>query len=166
MTPERWQQVNELFAAVVEIEPAQRSAFLDEACSDDQMLRSEVESLLASDERDWHLIERPAVEVAAPLLADERPQLLSGQNIERYEIVGLIGRGGMGEVYLAADTLLNRKIALKLLPFDYTRDKNRLRRFQQEAQAASALNHPNILTIHEIGQSEDQPFIATEFVDG
>ena len=166
MTPERWHQVNKLFTAVVELEPPRRAAFLDQSCADDQMLRSEVESLLASDERGWNVIEKPALELAAPLLAHEQQQLTPGQTFTHYEIVSLIGKGGMGEVYLAADKLLNRKIALKLLPADYTRDRERLRRFQQEAQAASALNHPNILTIHEIGQAEDQRFIATEFVDG
>ncbi len=166
MTPERWQHLNELFTAVIELEPEQRAAFLDQSCSGDPMLRSEIESLLASDGREWNLMERPALEVAAPFLADDQHQLAPGQNIDRYEIVRLIGKGGMGEVYLAADKLLNRKIALKLLPFDYTRHQDRLRRFQQEAQAASALNHPNILTIHEIGEFGDQRFIATEFVDG
>lgn len=166
MTPERWHQVNELFTAVVELEPGQHAAFLDQSCASDEMLRREVESLLASDKRGWNLIEKPAVEVAAPLLADEHPQLKPGQTISHYEILSMIGKGGMGEVYLAADKALNRKVALKLLPVDYTRDKDRLRRFQQEAQAASALNHPNILTIHELGEIEGQQFIATEFVDG
>jgi len=161
MTPERWQQVNELFTAVVELQPEQRAAFLDKSCADDLNLRREVESLLASDGRGWYLIETPAVEVAAPLLADEQPQLTLGQTFSHYEIVSLIGRGGMGEVYLAADKLLNRRIALKLLPADYTKDKERLRRFQQEAQAASALNHPNILTIYELREVEGRQFIAT-----
>ena len=166
MTPERWHKVNELFTVVSELDPDQRAAFLDQSCADDQGLRAEVESLLASDRRGWNLIERPAVEVAAPLLANERPQLKPGQIFSHYQIESMIGKGGMGEVYLAVDKLLNRKIALKLLPADYTQDKERLRRFQQEAQAASALNHPNILTIHEIGNIEEQRFIATEFVDG
>ena len=166
MTPERWQKINELFQATVEFEPERRAVFLDEACSTDEMLRSEVESLLASDEHEWKLIEQPALEVAAPLLADDQPRLASGQHIGHYEIVSLIGKGGMGEVYLAKDQKLNRKVALKLLPIDYTRIKDRLRRFQQEAQAASALNHPNILTIHELGEVEGQQFIATEFVEG
>jgi serine/threonine protein kinase len=163
---ERWQQVNEIFTAVVELEPERRAAFLEQSCSGDQWLRSEVESLLAAEARVWNLIDRPALEVAAPLLADERSQLTPGEIIGRYEVISLIGRGGMGEVYLAVDKLLNRKIALKLLPLDYASNKKRLRRFEQEAQTASALNHPNILTIHEIGQVEDQPFIATEFVEG
>jgi len=166
MTPERWQQINDLFHAAVEIAPGRRSAFLDEACSLDETLRSEVESLLKSDEHEWGLIEKPALEVAAPLLADDQPQLAPGQHILHYEIVALIGRGGMGEVYLARDERLNRRMALKLLPADYTRHKDRVRRFQQEAQAASALNHPNILTIYELVEVNGQQFIATEFVDG
>jgi serine/threonine protein kinase len=166
MTPERWQQVNELFAAVIELDPAQQAAFLAQSCSGDPTLRSEIESLIASDGREWNLLESPALEVAAPLLADEQPQLPAGQNIGRYQVVSFIGRGGMGEVYLATDEKLNRRIALKVLPVDYTRDKYRLRRFQQEAQAASALNHPNILTIHELGEEDGRQFIATEFVDG
>ena len=166
MTPERWQKVNDLFMRAAELEHSERETFLDHACADDQILRAEVESLLASDSRGLNVLERPAVELAAPLLTDERPQLRPGQTFSHYEIESMIGKGGMGEVYLAADKILSRKIALKLLPADYTRDKERVRRFEQEAQAASALNHPNILTIHEIGNVEGQRFIATEFVDG
>jgi len=166
MTPERWQKVNELFTKAADLEHGERETFLDQACADDQILRAEVESLLASDSRGLNVLERPAVELAAPLLTDERPQLRRGQTFSHYEIESMIGKGGMGEVYLAADKMLNRKIALKLLPADYTRDKERVRRFEQEAQSASALNHPNILTIHEIGNVEGQRFIATEFVDG
>ena len=150
----------------MQLHPAERAAFLDKICSGDEALRRKVDDMLASDDRGWDLIERPAFEVAAPLLSDELPQLMAGQTFSHYEIVSLIGRGGMGEVYLAADKLLNRRIALKLLPADYTKDKERLRRFQQEAQAASALNHPNILTIHELGDADGQQFIATEFVEG
>jgi Tol biopolymer transport system component/predicted Ser/Thr protein kinase len=166
MTPERWRQINDVFQAAVEVAPEQRTAFLDKACTTDQTLRSEVESLLASDEHEWKLIEQPALEVAAPLLADDQPRLAPGQNLSHYVIDSLIGKGGMGEVYLAKDKQLNRRVALKLLPVEYTRNEDRLRRFQQEAQAASALNHPNILTIHEVGHIDDQQFIATEFVEG
>src|SRR5206468_6487422 len=90
----------------------------------------------------------------------------SGQSIAHYQIISLIGRGGMGEVYLARGQRLNRRIALKLLLSDYTTNKDRLRRFQQEAQSASALNHPNILTIHELGEVDGQQYMATEFVEG
>jgi serine/threonine protein kinase/Tol biopolymer transport system component len=166
MNSERWQQIDELFQAAVELEPGRRAAFLDEACAGDQALRDKVESLLASDADEWNFIEEPALQLAAPFVADDHPQLVPGQHIAHYEIVSLIGRGGMGEVYLAKDETLNRRVALKLLPVDYTRDKDRLRRFQQEAHAASALNHPNILTIHELGLADGQQFIATEFVDG
>jgi serine/threonine protein kinase/Tol biopolymer transport system component len=166
MTPERWQQVNDLFDSAVRLDPSRRAAFIEESCSDDESLQREVESLLRSDGRAWALIERTALEVAVPMLADDEPQLLPSQIIGRYEIVRLIGRGGMGEVYLARDEKLKRNVALKLLPEDSTRNKDRLRRFQQEAEAASALNHPNILTIHDLGEVNGQQFIATEFVDG
>jgi eukaryotic-like serine/threonine-protein kinase len=166
MDPERWQQINELFQDAVELGADRRTAFLDEACAGDNVLRGEIESLLASDACGWELIEKPALEVAAPMLADEQPQFVPGQQIGHYEIISLIGKGGMGEVYLAKDQRLGRRVALKLLPVDYTRDKDRLRRFQQEAQAASALNHPNILTIHELTQVDSKQLIATEFVDG
>jgi eukaryotic-like serine/threonine-protein kinase len=166
MNPERWQQIDRVFQAAVQLRPAQRAAFLNEVCTGDEALHSRVEAMLASDDRGWDLIEKPAFEVAAPLLSDDQPQLTPDQRLGHYQIVNLIGRGGMGEVYLAVDQLLNRKIALKLLPADYTRDKERLRRFQQEAQAASALNHPNILTIYELREVDRRQFIATEFVEG
>lgn len=167
MTPERWQQLNDLFEAASELEPGPRAIFLDKACAGDQAMRQELESLLASDARKWQLIETPAIEVAAPMLVQEQSRLMPGEHIGHYEILSLIGTGGMGEVYLAKDHRLNRRIALKLLPAQsYLSGKDRLRRFQQEAQAASALNHPNILTIYELGELDGEQFIATEFVDG
>ena len=167
MTPERWQRINEVFQAALEQDPTRRSAFLDEACSGDRALRGELESLLASDAREWQLIEKPAIEVAAPMLAGDQSRLAPGEHIGHYEILSLIGTGGMGEVYLAQDERLNRRIALKLLPVhSYLKGKDPLRRFQQEAQAASALNHPNIITIYELGELDGEQFIATEFVDG
>src|SRR6266545_2166542 len=145
MTPERWQQIDELFQTAVELEPGRRAAFLNQACAGDQALRCKVESLIAADADEWNFIEEPALPLAAPFVADDQPQLIPAQRIGDYTIINLIGRGGMGEVYLAKDEILNRRIALKLLPVDYTKDNDRLRRFQREAQAASALNHPNIL---------------------
>src|SRR5205085_9334713 len=161
-----WQQIDKLFQAAVELEPSERAAFLEQSCAGDHALRSEVESMLASDSDGWDFVEKPALEVAAALLVDEQPQLAPGDAIAHYQIINAIGRGGMGEVYLAVDTKLGRKIALKLLPAEFTQDQNRLRRFQQEARTASALNHPNILTIHEIDEVDGSYFIATDFVAG
>lgn len=166
MNAELWQKADQIFQDVVELAPAHRAAFLDEACASDQQVRDEVVSLLEADSFDWEFIETSALESAAALLAEEQPQLSPGQTVAHYEIIDLIGQGGMGEVYLAKDPTLNRYVALKLLPFEYTRNKDRLTRFQREAQAASALNHPNILTIHQLGLVEGQHFIATEFIEG
>ena len=166
MTPERWQKIDELFQVVVELDPIEREPFLDSSCAGDEELRREVKSLLDSDEYGASFIDAPAFGAAATLLTDIQPALCDGQQFGQYQIISLVGRGGMGEVYLALDEKLKRNVALKLLPTDYTADKDRLRLFQQEAQAASALNHPNILTIHELGEVNGRQFIATEFVDG
>src|SRR5437660_6277345 len=166
MTPERYQQIDQIFQAALGLDPEQCAAYLDKTCTGDEKLRQEVESLITSDQGGLSFIDEPAFEMAARILASDEPALAAGDHIDRYEVVSLLGSGGMGEVYLAHDEKLDRKIALKLLPFEFTTNQERLRRFQQEARAASALNHPNIITIHEIGQVEDRHFIATEFVDG
>jgi serine/threonine protein kinase len=129
-------------------------------------MRREVESLIASYEQDKGFIETPACEFAIALFADQLPEVPVGQSIGHYTVLAALGSGGMGEVYLAEDTQLGRKVALKLLPASLTDEQGRLRRFEQEARAASALNHPNILTIYEIGQVDGMHFIATEFIDG
>ena len=164
MTPERWQQLKQVFHSALERKPAERSVFLREACAGDPALRNEVESLIASHDQAGDSIEAMAAEAATEMLENERAIL--GKQIGHYQILKGIGRGGMGEVFLAQDTRLGRKVALKLLRSDFTRNEERLRRFRQEAQAASALNHPNILTIHEIGQEGSLHFIATEYVEG
>lgn len=164
MTPERWQQLKQIFQSALERKPAERSAFLNQACDGDPALRSEVESLLSSHDQAGDSIEAMAVEAATEMFANDRA--IVGKQIGRYQVLSSIGRGGMGEVFLAQDTRLNRKVALKLLRSDLTGNEDRLRRFQQEARAASALNHPNILTIHEIGQQRSFLYIATEYVEG
>ena len=166
MTPERWQQVKQIFDSALKYRPEQRGAFLSEACSGDEELRSEVESLITSHEKEGSFIDEPAYYVAAEMIANEKTELRSGYSIGSYEVISFISRGGMGEVYLAQDKRLNRKVALKLLPDAYTKDNDRLRRFEQEARAASALNHPNIITIYEIFQIDSTHAIATEFVEG
>jgi serine/threonine protein kinase/tetratricopeptide (TPR) repeat protein len=164
MTPERWRQVNQLFHSALEREQSQRVAFLAEACAGDEDLRRQVESLIESHELPGSFIEEPPSDLAAELLAD-RLELEAGQEISHYKITTLLGKGGMGEVYQARDTRLGRPVALKLLPVQFT-DATRVKRFEQEARAASALNHPNIVTVYEIGKSNSSHFIATEFIDG
>src|SRR5690242_3706682 len=165
MNAERWQQIEELFHAALACEPGLRPAFIASRCGADKVLRSEVESLLSSHEGADDFIETPAGDVAAELLGAQAA-VEAGQQLENYRIVRPIGSGGMGEVYLAEDLRLKRKVALKLLPPHFTVNPDRVRRFEREARAASALNHPNIVTIYEIGHSNTTHFIATEFVDG
>jgi len=166
MKSEQWRQLDSLFHSALEREPGERAAFLDEACDGDESLRQQVEVLLTAHEGAGSFIERPAFEVEAQSVADDQDESAVGQTIGHYKIISTLGVGGMGEVYLAQDTRLGRMIALKLLPVEFTRDTDRVRRFQQEARAASALNHPNIITIYEIGQVDDRHFIATEFIEG
>jgi len=166
MKAERWKQVNDLFQSAVERGPEERAAFLDEACHGDEGLRREVGSLLTSHERAENFIELPAFEVAPELVTNDGTDALVGKVIGHYRIESLIGVGGMGEVYLARDEQLGRKAALKLLPDSLTTDETQLSRFKNEARSASALNHPNILTVYEIGAEGDRQFIATEFIEG
>jgi non-specific serine/threonine protein kinase len=166
MKAERWKQINDLFQSAVERAPEERTAFLDEACHDDENMRREVESLLASHERAENFIEVPAFEVVPELVTDDSASALVGKVIGHYRIESLIGVGGMGEVYLARDERLRRKAALKLLPKSLTMDEAQLSRFKNEARTASALNHPNILTVYEIGAEGNMQFIATEFIEG
>src|ERR1700752_3320982 len=164
MTPEQWQQIKSLLEEALERDPSERDAFLDEACTGDSSLRAEVEALIDSHARSGDSIESRAYEVLADSLT--QTDLVSGTSIGPYEIIRRLGAGGMGDVYLAEDTRLGRKVALKLLPPNFTKDKERLQRFEQEARSASSLNHPNILTIYEIGEINQLHFIATEFIDG
>ncbi len=165
MTPARWQQVKELFASAVELSPSERAVFLAQACVDDE-LRREVETLLASDDSP-SFMETPAVAMVAESLVSASSELSAGQFVGPYQIVEAIRGGGMGEVYLARDPRLDRFIVLKLLPPYFARDEQFVRRFAQEARAASALNHPNICIIYEIGKSIDgRDFIAMEHIAG
>jgi eukaryotic-like serine/threonine-protein kinase len=162
----RWEQVEKICQSALELEESQRSGFLDEACAGDGELRREVESLLKFEKGQDEFIKEPALEVAAKMMAEEKPESLIGQQLGSYQIVSLLGRGGMGVVYKARDTRLNRSVAIKVLPADQMSDPERKRRFIQEARAASALNHPNIITLHDIGNDRGTDFIVMEYVAG
>jgi serine/threonine-protein kinase len=166
MTPERWQQIDQLFHAALVYEPAQRDVFLASACADDEPLRVEVESLLSFHDGANSFIETPAGDVAAELLGSNNSKFQPGHKFDNYRIMRQLAESGMGEVYLAEDLRLGRQVALKRLPAHFTLDAERVRRLGQEARAASALNHPNIVTIYEVGHSDSQHFIATEFIVG
>jgi len=166
MTPERWQQVEEVLQQALDRPPTDRTSFLDEVCAADFELRSEAASLLGAHDEAGDFIEEPALATDARVLIGDEAVDQIGRDIGPYTIVERLGAGGMGEVYLAQDHRLVRLVALKILPPYFASDDARLRRFRREAQAASALNHPNILTIHEVGEAEETRFIATEFIDG
>ena len=164
---QRWQQVKEIFDGAIERHGAEREAFLDQVCDRRTEIRKEVESLLRSYEAAGSFMETPAVAQAADSLAQTAPKLTRGQRVKHYQIVDPIGEGGMGEVYLATDTILGRRVALKVLPAFVSNDPERLRRFTQEARAASRLSHPNVCVVHEIGEADGgRPFIAMEYVEG
>ena len=183
MELDRWEQIEMLYHAALERGPDAREAFLDEACAGDETLRREVAGLLACDVPSDSFIQSPAIEIAAramaadPLIeASSKPMgkpmgsLIAETQIGAYQLLSPLGRGGMGEVHLALDTRLGRKVAIKLLPVEFTADAGRVRRFEQEARAASALNHPNIITIYEIGETATENgslrYIVTEYVEG
>ena len=166
MKAERWRQIDGILQAAMEHDAAQRPAFLDQACASDPSLRKDVEALIDSYDEAGSFIESPVFEAAADLVASAQAGSLIGTELGPYRITAVLGSGGMGDVYLAQDGRLGRKVALKLLPDYFTADEQRLRRFQQEARAVSALNHPNIITIFEIGESDSIRFLATEYIDG
>ncbi|MEP7336139.1 MAG: protein kinase [Acidobacteriota bacterium] len=167
MTPDRWARIDKLLDEVMECPAAERSTFLDEACGEDIELRQEIQSLLdAHQKAEAKFLKLPALDLAAQHLAGDTDRSLIGQTLGAYSVISVLGIGGMGEVYLARDTRLSRKVALKLLPPQFTQDAARIKRFEREARAASALNHPNIITIYEIGQIEGKHFIAAEYVEG
>ncbi len=173
MDPDRWNQVSEIFEAAVALPPEEMRAYVAARCSTDPSLRAEVEMLIAAHQKaaENEFIDSPAGELAAPLLvSDEQVEsgdrLVNGQQIGHYTVLRKIGAGGMGEVYLANDTKLDRIVALKILPSDVASNRRQMLRFEREARIVSALNQPNIVTIFEFGEAENLHFIATEYIDG
>ncbi|MGA9352993.1 MAG: serine/threonine-protein kinase, partial [Terriglobales bacterium] len=158
-SPDRQRQVEALIYEALKTPPDQRTEFLDTRCAGDSELRKEVEALLQSSDHPTKLEARPP--------STGIPRVMSpGKLLSRYKIISMLGAGGMGEVYLAEDTQLRRRVALKMIVPSLIRDERGLRRFEQEARAASALNHPNILTVYEFGQTDGVHYIASEFVEG
>ena len=157
MTPERWQQIQDVLEKALELPPGERSAFLNRACSTDPSLRQEVETLLASSD-----------DVRSSFLQSStlRVTLRSGTKLGEYEVKSLVGSGGMGEVYRAHDSRLGRDVAIKVLPSFLSSDSERLRRFEQEARAAAASNHPNILAVFQMGTYEGTPYLVSELLEG
>src|SRR5437016_2170471 len=166
MTPARLRTIEEIYRTALDQEPDQIRAFLDTACEGDEVLRRKVEALLASRERAGNFIETSAVGLATRIIENGQADLLVGRTIGHYKISKGIGTGGMGEVYLATDVIAGRNAALKLLPLRFTGDAERLKRFQQEAHAVVGLNHPNILTVYEIGEDHSIHYIASELIEG
>ena len=164
METPRWQRVKSLLEAAMDEAPEDRPVFLDRACAGDPSLRAEVESLLVSHESAGDFLEEPVLQW--PRREDKRPLVEIGESLGHYRLEEKLGQGGMGVVYRAVDTHLDRPVAIKVLPMLFLADPERKKRFVQEAKAASALNHPNIVTIHDISDSDGLDFIAMEYVAG
>jgi predicted ATPase/serine/threonine protein kinase len=172
MKPGRWRKVDKVLQEVLDRRPEERDAYLEGTCGSDLSLRREVESLIASHRQAGTFMERPALKSSTVELTDQALQITKIDETigicldDRYQILAMLGEGGMGQVYLAVDRRLKRQVALKLLPASKIASEQLMQRFEQEARAASALNHPNIVTVHDIGQVDSFNYIVTEFIEG
>jgi serine/threonine protein kinase/Flp pilus assembly protein TadD len=166
MTPEQWKEIEAVFQSALTRDAVERSAFVDRECAGNEALRKEVADLLAAEEESRNYLTGSALEITADQLAQRRIHSVAGTTVGPYRLQKALGAGGMGEVYLAIDERTNRKVALKLLPDYFNDDPQRVHRFQQEARAVLALNHPNIVTTYEVGDVDGVSFIATEFIEG
>ena len=167
MKPEHWQEIERLFSATLEREPAKRAAFLAEACAGNESIRKEVERRLEGQTDRGRFNESSAINMVARLPAsgsDSPTSSIIGTTLGHYRIVKKIGSGGMGEVYSARDTRLDRDVAIKVLPPRFAADPERLERFEREAKATAAMSHPNILSVHDVGTHEGLPYIVEELL--
>jgi serine/threonine protein kinase/Tol biopolymer transport system component len=169
MTPERWQMVRGILRSAMELRPEERTAYLDQQCATDPSIRKDVDEYLSIEGKpDTHFLQLPAVQPAE--LPASSPlgdgTLARGTRLGNYEVHALLGAGGMGQVYRARDLLLKREVAIKIIPSFYSADPDRLYRFRQEAEATAALNHPNILTIYQVGQQDGTFYIVAELLQG
>ncbi len=165
---EHLHELETIFDSALECEPGEVKAYLESACAGDELLRQKVEALLSAYQRAVDFIETPPAMLAARFVESEAGETnaMIGRTIGHYKVIEHLATGGMGEVYLAVDTKAERKAALKLLPARFTADAGRIRRFEQEARAVVALNHPNIVTIYEIGEEDSTHYIVSELVEG
>ena len=163
MTPERWQRLAELFESALQLDAGQHAAFLAEGCPDDPELRRDVERLLESHEHAGSFGDAPAFRFA---VTRSEGTLEAGFRLGRYEIRGFLAAGGMGEIYRAHDPQLGREVAIKILPPRGDIGRDQLARFEREARAVGALNHPNVLAVYDIGVADDVPYVVSELLDG
>jgi serine/threonine protein kinase len=163
---DRWTTVKRIHQSALDRDPSERAAFVNESCGSDDTLRREVESLLTYATEAESFLERPAVDIAPKPPGEPHEASLVGRTVSHYQVLSLLGAGGMGEVYLARDPRLDRTVALKILPGELAEDADRMQRFTREAKAASALNHPNVATIYDVGESDGISFIVMEHVEG
>ncbi len=166
MTPERWKRIEELYHEARARPPADRAAFLAEACADDEAMRRNVESLLAESESDDGFLAEPALAMSAHTVTDFVPATMTGASLGGYQLQALLGAGGMGEVYRAHDAKLGRDVAIKILPRAFTSNPDRLARFEREARMLAALNHPNICAIYGFEEADGIRFLILELVEG
>jgi eukaryotic-like serine/threonine-protein kinase len=166
MTPERWKQVKDLFEQARALDPRSQPSFLDAACADDMSLRSEVEMLLSGEHLAGSFIESPPFEAAASVVIEQQVGLLAGRVISHYRILRSLGAGGMGEVYLAEDIQLKRRVAVKFLLPESAGDERASGRFIREAQAAATLDHPNICSVYEVGRDDGLHYIVMQYIEG
>jgi len=165
MTSDRWEEINRLYNAAVEVEEKDRASFFKQACGEDEELRREVESLLAYDQQAQQFIDRPALQLTAEKLAGE-PSSRIGGKLGPYQILGVLGAGGMGEVYRARDPRLNRTVAIKVLPKHLSERADLRQRLEREARAIASFNDPHICAVYDVGQEAGTDFLVMEYLEG